>query len=106
FRDDDHMRERDLNRTLGSSRRHMQEPPEYVIRYNLPESVRAEIRDRGSQLDDEFRIDGPIRIAREIAAYVSPGSRKTQLEQLRGLVGELGKREQKSVAADLKALGI
>lgn len=106
LRDDDHMRERDLNRTLGTARRHMQEPPEYVLRFNLPESVRAEIRDRGSQLDDEFRVDAPIRLAREVAAQLTSGSRQTQLEQIRTLIGELGKREQKSVATDLKNMGV
>lgn len=106
IRDDERPRERDLNRTLGAGGRRVQEPPEHILRFNLPESVRAEIRERGSQLDDEFRMDAPIRIARELASRMRSGSRKVQLEELRPVLGEIERRELKAVSEDLAKLGI
>jgi carboxyl-terminal processing protease len=106
IRDDDHYRERDLSRTLGAGGRRVQEPPEHVLRFNLPEAVRQEIRERGSQMDDEFTLDGPIRLARELAVNLRPGPRKSQVEALRAVLGDLEKREVESVAADLSKMGI
>jgi carboxyl-terminal processing protease len=106
IRDDDHYRERDLNRTLGAGGRRVQEPPEHVLRFNLPEAVRQQIRENGSQMDDEFSVDGPIRLARELAVNMRPGQRKAQVEALRPILSDLEQREVESVSADLGKMGI
>jgi carboxyl-terminal processing protease len=106
FADEDHYRERDLNRTLGAGGRRTQDPPTYSLRFNLPEAVRATIRDRGSQVDDEFHVDGPIYLAREIASKMRPGSRRTQLESLKSTISALEERELSLVRADLQKMGI
>jgi len=106
IRDDDHFRERDLSRTLGAGGRRDQEPPEYVLRFNLPESTRAEIRERGSQMDDDFRMDSAIRIARELSLHMQSGTRKEQLERLGTVIADIEKKELESVSSDLAKMGI
>lgn len=100
------VRERDLSKTLNAGGRRVQEPPTYKLRYNLPESVRAEIRERGTTLDDVFEEDTPIRIARTLVSKMKPGIRPKQLEQLAGAVEEIQAREIDAVSEDLKKLGI
>lgn len=103
---EDNVRERDLSKTLNAGGRRIQEPPAYQLRYNLPESVRAEIRERGSTLDDVFEEDTPIRIARTLVSKMKSGPRPKQLEQLAGVVEEIQAREIEAVSEDLKKLGI
>jgi carboxyl-terminal processing protease len=103
---EDNVRERDLSKTLNAGGRRIQEPPAYQLRYNLPESVRAEIRERGSTLDDVFEEDTPIRIARTLVSKMKSGPRQKQLEQLSGVVEEIQAREIDAVSEDLKKLGI
>ena len=100
------MRERDLQKTLSAGGRRVQQPATYNLRYNLPESVRAEIRERGSTLDDVFVRDTPIQIAARLVSSMKPGKRSKQLAQLSGVLEELQEAELKEVAADLKDLGV
>lgn len=106
FVNEDGVRERDLQKALGAGGRRIQQPPTYKLRYNLPESVRAEIRERGSTLDDEFEEDAPIRIARTLVSQMKPGTRTQQLTQVTKLVEELQEKEIVAVAEDLQGLGI
>ncbi len=106
FKDEGSLKERDLTQTLGAGGRRVQLPPTYTLKFHLPESVRAEIRDRGSSLDDEFKVDAPIRIARDLALAMDPAPRKRQLEQVKRLVRELQNKEMESVAKELAELGI
>ncbi len=103
---EDNVRERDLSKTLRAGGRRVQEPPTYQLRYNLPESVRAEIRERGSTLDDVFEEDTPIRIARTLVAKMKEGTRKQQLEQLATVIDEIQQREIESISKDLADIGI
>lgn len=100
------MRERDLQKTLTAGGRRLQEPPAYRLRYNLPEEVRAEIRERGSALDDEFTMDAPIEIAKTVVATMKRGSRKEQLSQLAELITQIQERELSEVAQELAKLNI
>jgi len=106
FKDEGDVRERDLAKTLGAGGRRSQDPPTYRIRFQLPESVRAEIRDRGAAVDDEFKLDAPIRLSRELVSQMQAGTRQKQLEQVNGLVKQLQERELALVAGELKALGV
>jgi carboxyl-terminal processing protease len=106
FKDEGDLHERDLAKTLGAGGRRVQEPPTYQLRFHLPESVRAEIRDRGANVDDEFKLDTPIRIARELVAAMPSGPRPKELDHLAPLVKQIGERELGLVAGELKALGV
>src|SRR5690606_34568603 len=86
--------------------RRVQDRPTYRIRYNLPEDVRAEIRERGSSLDDVFSVDAPIRIARSLVDKMGRGTRQRQLGQVATLVEELQASELTAVAKELDHLGI
>lgn len=99
-------RERDLKKSLRAGGRRVQEPAAYQLRYNLPESVRAEIRERGSALDDVFEVDTPISIARSLVANMKRGTRPQQIAQVSELLNRLQAEELTSVAKDLSALGI
>src|SRR5690606_20775527 len=79
FANEGDVRERDLQKTLVAGGRRVQDRPTYRIRYNLPEDVRAEIRERGSSLDDVFSVDAPIRIARSLVDKMGRGTRQRQL---------------------------
>src|SRR5690606_10392987 len=76
------------------------------LRYTLPESVRAEIRDRGTTMDVVFQEVTPIRIARTVVAQMTPGTRTEQLEQVARTIEQVQERELASVGKDLAALGI
>lgn len=107
FKDEGKVRERDLDKTLGASGRRQQDPPTYELRFQLPESVRAEIRERGATMDDEFQLDPPIRVARELATKMRPDlPREKQLAQLASAIRELQEREVSSIAKELQGLGI
>ncbi len=99
-------RERDLQKTLRAGGRRVQEPASHQLLYNLPNSVREEIRERGSALDDVFEVDAPISIARSLVSNMKRGTRKEQLAQISSLLEELQEKELKAVATDLSALGI
>lgn len=100
------VRESDLTKTLGAGGKRDTEPSRYVLRYALPESVRAEIRDRGSVVDDDFRIDAPIRLAASLLGAMRSGTRPEQLDQLKSHIEKLEAKEMTSVETDLRALGI
>ena len=106
FPNEGNMRERDLQQSLRAGGRRMQEPSTYQLRYNLPEELRAEIRERGSAVDDVFTEDAPIAIARTLVSKMKRGTRQEQLKQLAPVIEELQKREISEVAADLKEIGI
>lgn len=106
FPNEGNMRERDLRQSLRAGSRRVQEPSTYQLRYNLPESLREEIRERGSALDDVFQEDESIRIARTLVSRMKRGERKEQLAQIAPVIEELQKKQMGEVAADLKALGI
>jgi len=106
FQDEGNIKERDLRQTLGAGGIRVQAPPTYTLKYSLPESVRAEIRERGTTLDDDFVVDGPLRIAREIAQSMKSGSRKKQLDAMRDLIDSLQKKELADVTAELSKMGI
>ncbi len=106
FPNEGNMRERDLQQSLRAGGRRLQEPSKYQLRYNLPEDLRAEIRERGSALDDDFSEDTPIAIARTLVSKMKPGSRSDQLAQVAATIEEIQSRELGEVASDLKELGI
>jgi carboxyl-terminal processing protease len=101
------LNERDLSKSLSGAAKRT-EPPFFRMRYNLPETELAQMRERelGGDGDDEFRMDFPVRIARQLAGRLSPGSRQAELEEARPLLEKLQAEELSAMTSDLEKLGI
>ncbi len=107
FKNESALRERDLSKSLTAQFNRSQERAMYRLRFNLPESERAEIRERGGDVEDEFRVDTPIRVARELVSHVEAGQPRTkQLESAREVVDRLQRKEMTAITAELKKLDI
>jgi carboxyl-terminal processing protease len=106
FKNEGDLRERDLSRSLTAQAARSQDRPMYRLRYNLPSKERDEIRERGADLEDEFRLDVPIRMARDLMAQVQKGPRSKQLEAIKDAVGKLEQKELSAVSGDLAKLGV
>ena len=98
--------ERDLSKSLDSNAKLSRERPFFKLRYNLPEAERAEIRERGGDLDDEFQLDFPVRFARDLAGKLPSAQRELQLQRSKDFVASVQASEIAAVSADLKQLGI
>jgi carboxyl-terminal processing protease len=99
------VKERDLSRSLSNARARETKPLE-VLRYNLSQKDRQELRERGGDPDDLFAMDFPIRFARDFVAKTTPGKRLDQLRQAKSLIADARAAELVKVSADLQALGI
>jgi carboxyl-terminal processing protease len=99
------VKERDLSRSLSNARARETKPLE-VLRYNLPQKERQELRERGGDPDDLFALDFPIKFARDFVAKVSPGKRLDQLRQAKQLINDARAAELVKVSNELQALGI
>lgn len=75
---DDGVRERDLSQSLTNARAQKGAKPEQVVRYFLPQKEREEMRERGGELEDEFRLDFPTRFARDLARRMPSGKAASQ----------------------------
>lgn len=106
FKNEGDIHERDLSQSLVAQATRSQDRPMYRLRYNLSSKEREEIRDRGADLEDEFRLDVPIRVARELMAHVSSGPRSKQLEALKDVVQKLEQKEISAIGGDLAKLGL
>ncbi|HEX3777200.1 MAG TPA: MXAN_5808 family serine peptidase [Polyangiaceae bacterium] len=106
YRNDHGLRERDLTKSLSNTAHRATDQPEDRLRYNLPEKERAEIRDRGGDLEDEFELDFPIKIARDLAGRLNPGKRLDQVRSAKDFLDKLQQTELDSVSADLGKIGI
>lgn len=99
-------KERDLARSLSNARIREGQKPSEVLRYNLSQKDRQELRDRGGDPDDTFALDFPIKFAREVVAKMPVGKRPDQVRAVKGLVADTRGSEITKVGQDLQALGI
>jgi carboxyl-terminal processing protease len=106
FRPEDLPRERDLNKSLFNAAQRTRERPFFTLRYNLPESERARMRDEGEAAEDQFRLDFPIRFAQKLAAALEVGPRAKVLRAARPLLDQVQQAELTAVSADLARFGI
>ncbi|MCL2776444.1 MAG: S41 family peptidase [Polyangiaceae bacterium] len=105
------LRERDLAKSLQSARIREGQKPTEIVRYNLPESLRRELRERGGDPDEQMgpdfpAKDFPVKFARDLVAKVSPGKRLEQLKAAKDTIQQTRATELQKVSADLQALGI
>ncbi|MDX2055574.1 MAG: MXAN_5808 family serine peptidase [Polyangiaceae bacterium] len=106
FASESALRERDLSKSLDSKAKRNRDRPFFKLRYNVPEKERAELRELGGQVEDEFRKDFYIRFAQELVTHLKPGKRQEQLEQSKPILAQFEKSEMASIAQDLKKLGV
>ncbi|MCU0694230.1 MAG: S41 family peptidase, partial [Polyangiaceae bacterium] len=99
------MRERDLSKHLSNVSARTQKPLEDV-RYNLPVAEREDLRERGGDAQDEFKIDFPIRFARDLVLHMpSDQPRVESVRRAQEFIDSVRTDEMVKVAADLKQLG-
>lgn len=104
------IKERDLSRSLTNGRARDQKPSE-IVRYNLPEALRRELRERGGDPDEVLgpdfpNKDFPVKFARDLVAKVPRGKRLEQLRAAKQIIADARTSELQKVAADLSRLGI
>jgi len=106
FRSERSFRERDLSKSLTGTARRSNEQPFFRLRYNLPESERAAIRERGGDMDDEFQMDFAIKVARDLVQKLPPGRRSEQLRGAKTFLEKLQQTEVEAITQDLGRLGV
>lgn len=105
------IKERDLSRSLSNARAKDGQKPAEIVRYNLPESLRRELRERGGDPDEilgpDFpNKDFPVKFARDLVAKLPRGKRLEQLRAAKQTVAEARASELAKASADLQGLGI
>jgi carboxyl-terminal processing protease len=105
------IKERDLSRSLSNARIREGQKPQEVVRYNLPESLRRELRERGGDPDEVLgpdfpNKDFPVKFARDIVAKVPHGKRLEQVRAAKQVIADTRTSELQKVSADLQQLGI
>jgi carboxyl-terminal processing protease len=105
FRSETRLSERDLSKSLSNGAVRHDERPWVTLRFNLPETEREELRDLGSEVDD-FRLDFPVRFARDLVAQLPRVRRQDQLTSASAFIEKVQQSEIEKVAADLRQLGV
>jgi len=104
--DNSMLKERDLSRSLSNARAHEGTRPTDVLRYDLSQKERQELRERGGDPDEVFTMDFPIKFARDLAARLPQGTRPDQVRDAKPLVDSTGAAELTKVSAELQKLGV
>ena len=103
----DGLRERDLSAHLSNSRATPAGKPSEVLRYQFTSADREQMRDRGTDIEDTFELDFPIRFARDLVQQMPHNTKR--LEQIRvthDYMEQIRKEELAKVAAELTKMGI
>ncbi|HEY8078584.1 MAG TPA: MXAN_5808 family serine peptidase, partial [Labilithrix sp.] len=105
------LKERDLAKSLSNARIREGQKPQEVVRYNLPESLRRELRERGGDPDETMgpdfpSKDFPVKFARDLVSVVPHGKRLEQLKAAKTAIGQARAAELAKVSTDLQQLGI
>jgi carboxyl-terminal processing protease len=105
YRAENHLSERDLSKSLSNGAARRDERPWVTLRFNLPESEREELRDLGSEVDD-FRLDFPVKFARDLVAQLPRARRQDQLTSAQAFIEKTQQAEIEKITADLRQLGV
>jgi carboxyl-terminal processing protease len=105
FRSEHRPRERDLMKSLSNGSA-TPEQPFMTLRYDVPVAERLEQLDRGVDTDDEFRLDFPIRFARDLVGQLPQGRRQDEDQAARPFIEKTQGTEMVALTEDLKKLGI
>jgi len=100
------IKERDLARSLSNARAHDGQRPTEVVRYDLTQKDRQDLRERGGDPDENMTPDFPIRFGRELAARMPWGKRADQVRAVKAFINETRAAELTKVVADLQKVGV
>lgn len=100
------LRERDLTKSLSNAAKRSADQAFFRLRYNLPQAERDKIRERGDDLDDDFELDFPIKVGRDVVSKLQPGRKSEQLRAIKPFLEKLQQSEIEAISADLAKLGI
>jgi carboxyl-terminal processing protease len=100
------LRERDLSQHLSNSRARDGQKPLEVVRYDLPQADRQAIRDRGGDIDDDFKPDFQIKFARDLVAHMPPGRRPEEVRAAKDFIAQVQREELAKVSTELQKLGV
>ncbi|MBX3190330.1 MAG: PDZ domain-containing protein [Labilithrix sp.] len=105
------LKERDLSRSLLNARARDGQKPQEIVRYNLPESLRRELRERGGDPDEVMGADFPnkdfpVKFGRDIVSKIPQGKRLEQLKAARQVIADARTNELQKASNDLASLGI
>jgi len=100
------LKERDLSRSLSNARAREGAKPLEIVRYDLTERDRRDLRERGGDPDDLFAMDFPIKFAHDFVAHVGPGKRIDEVHQAKAFIAETRAAELAKAAAELKTMGV
>jgi len=101
------LREADLSQRLSNDRARDGQKPLKRVRYFMSKAERDEIRERGNDVDDDFKPDFSIKFARELVTHMPAGQKR--LDQLRAVepfILKASNDELAKVTAELAKLGI
>ena len=102
----DGLRERDLSAHLTNGRALPPQKPREVVRYQLTATERDEMRERGGDVDDDFKADFPVRFARDLAQKMpSATPRNASVDAAKEFIESARKEELSKVATELSKLG-
>jgi carboxyl-terminal processing protease len=103
----DGLKEKELFASLDNEHAAPAAKPEETVRYQFTSAEREYLRDLGSDAEDDFQLDFPIRFARELAAAMPAGKpRMDQLKASRTMIDKVRKEELEKVAAELEKMGV
>jgi carboxyl-terminal processing protease len=105
YRAENHLSERDLSKSLSNGAVRRDERPWVTLRFNLPASEREELRDLGGENDD-FRLDFPVKFARDLVAQLPRALRQDQLTSAQAFIDKTQQAEIEKISADLRQLGV
>ena len=105
------VRERDLSQHLSNDRAAKPSKPAQVVRYFLPQRSRQERRERGGELEDEFRTDFPIDFAGKLAQRLAAGQHQgkpapAQLRASTKFIEDTQEEELSKVSSELTGLDV
>src|SRR5262249_49377637 len=106
YRSEHALRERDLTKSLTGAAKHPTEQSFFKMRYNLPETERAKIRDRGGGTGNKSQPQTPLQEGRDLAGKMPQGKRQDQLRAVKSMLEKLQTTEVDSIAADLKRIDV
>jgi carboxyl-terminal processing protease len=105
------LKERDLSRSLSNAKARDGQKPQDVVRYNLPEALRRELRERGGDPDEVLgpdfpNKDFPVKFARDVVSKLPAGKRLEQLKAAKGIIEQTRTSELTKVGGELQNLGV
>jgi carboxyl-terminal processing protease len=99
------LRERDLSQHLSNSHARDGKPLE-LVRYNLSQTDRQSMRERGGDPEDNFTPDFPIKFARELALHMPQGKRPDQVHAAKDFIAQVSREEWNKVSNELGKLTV